>query len=77
MEVKIFDSIEFGNLRTLEKDGEILFCASDVANSLGYVRPADAISAHCRSTVKHSIATNQGNTTAMNFIKEGLRILEV
>ena len=70
MDLKIFDSMEFGSLRTIEKNGEVLFCASDVATALGYARPADAISAHCRSIAKLNTTTKQGNSAAMNFIKE-------
>ena len=71
MYLKIFDSMDFGSLRTIEKDGEVLFCASDVATALGYSNVSDAISRHCRSVVKHDTATTQGNLIAMNFIKEG------
>ena len=71
MDLRIFDSMEFGSLRTIEKDREILFCASDVATALGYSNISDAISRHCRSVVKHDTVTTQGNSTAMNFIKEG------
>ena len=70
MDLKIFDSMEFGSLRAIEKNGKILFCASDVASALGYARPADAISAHCKGSVKHSILTNGGNQLT-KFIPEG------
>lgn len=48
------------NVRTVEIDGEIWFVASDVAKTLGYVRPNDAVSQHCRYTAKHRISDNQG-----------------
>ena len=53
--LKIFSSDVFGNLRTWDNNGKIMFVASDVAKMLGYARPADAVSAHCRCTVKHRI----------------------
>lgn len=34
--------------------------ASDVAKALGYSRPADAITAHCKGAVKHRLPTNGG-----------------
>lgn len=53
-EIQIFNNEEFGQVRTVEIDGKPYFMASDVAKALGYSRPNDAISAHCRATVKHS-----------------------
>ena len=34
------------------------FCGKDVARALGYARPNDAISAHCKGSVKHRYLTN-------------------
>lgn len=31
-----FNNPDFGEVRTLEEDGKVLFCASDVAKALGY-----------------------------------------
>ena len=46
------------------------FLANDVARALGYKRPADAISAHCKGSVKHRYLTNGGEQEA-KFIPEG------
>lgn len=71
-ELDIFTSAEFGTLRTIEENGKIMFVASDVAKMLGYARPADAVSAHCRCTAKHSIPHPQGKgTLEVNIIPEG------
>ena len=70
-QVQIFENPAFGQVRTIEERGNVLFCGSDVAKALGYSRPNDAISQHCRSTVKHRIATTQGNAADFNFIPEG------
>ncbi len=48
----VFKNSSFGQLRTIEEDGKILFCAADVAKALGYINPRDAISRHCRGVVK-------------------------
>lgn len=69
-ELKIFESAEFGQVRTAEIDGKPYFCGSDVAKALGYLRPNDAISAHCRATVKHSTPIS-GKIQEINFIQEG------
>lgn len=71
-ELDIFTSAEFGTLRTIEENGKIMFVASDVAKMLGYARPADAVSAHCRCTAKHSVPHPQGKgTLEVNIIPEG------
>ena len=72
-ELEIFKNEEFGQIRTLEVDGKPYFVASDIAKALGYKRPNDAISAHCRYTVKHSIPHPQSKTKTMdvNIIPEG------
>lgn len=70
-ELQIFENNQFGQMRTITENGNTLFCGSDVAKALGYARPNDAISAHCRSTVKRRIATAQGNEADMSFIPEG------
>ena len=64
-ELKIFQNEEFGEVRIEIVNGKEMFCASDIAKSLGYKRPNDAISQHCKGTVKHRIATKQGNSTLM------------
>jgi prophage antirepressor-like protein len=49
-------------IRTVEIDGEIWFVASDVAKTLGYAKPSNAINTHCKSkgTLKQGIPTNSG-----------------
>lgn len=72
-EIKIFSKEEYGSIRTVEVDGKVYFVASDVAKSLGYARPNDAVSAHCRYTVKHSIPHPQskGKYMEVNVIPQG------
>lgn len=69
-ELIIFNNPEFGQIRTIEEDGKVLFCGSDVAKALGYKRPKDAVSAHCKGAVKRRTLTN-GGEQEMNFIPEG------
>lgn len=70
-ELQIFQNPEFGEIRTIEENGKVLFCGSDIAKALGYKRPNDAISAHCRGTVKRRITDSIGREQEMNFIPEG------
>lgn len=79
-ELQIFKNNDFGEIRTLEEDGKILFCASDVAKSLGYAKPQNAINTHCKGALKRGIGVETGKkadgTTAiqnieMLFIYEG------
>lgn len=77
-ELMIFSNPEFGRVRTLEENGTVFFCGTDVARALGYSNPRDAVSRHCRGVVKRdgvSLTTNQrGKTTEqtveMSFIPE-------
>ena len=68
--VKTFVNEEFGSVRTIEENGKILFCGSDVAKALGYRRPKDAITAHCKGAVKRRLLTN-GGAQEMKMISEG------
>lgn len=69
-ELMVFNNSEFGEIRTIEEDGKVLFCGSDVAKALGYKRPADAITAHCKGSVIRRLPTNGGKQDA-KFIPEG------
>lgn len=68
--IKTFVNEEFGSVRTIEENGKILFCGSDVAKALGYRRPKDAINAHCKGAVKRRLLTN-GGVQEMKMISEG------
>lgn len=69
-DLTIFESPEFGSIRTVEEDGKVLFCGNDVAKALGYKRPADAITAHCKGSVIRRLPT-AGGEQSMKFIPEG------
>lgn len=45
-ELQIFESNEFGKIRTVEKDGVPWLVGKDVAQALGYVNPRKALSDH-------------------------------
>lgn len=52
----------FDDIRTVEIDGEIWFVAADVATTLGYKKPHDAIKSHCKEkgSVKYGLLTKGG-----------------
>lgn len=75
-----FSNPDFGEIRTIEENGNVLFCGSDVAKALGYAKPQNAISTHCRGALKRGIGVQTGTkadgspTTQeveMLFITEG------
>lgn len=67
--IQIFKNSDFGEIRTLEENGAVLFCGSDVAKALGYARPNDAVTQHCRATVKRRTPIS-GKMQDINFIPE-------
>jgi Prophage antirepressor len=68
-DLQIFNNPEFGTVRTLEEDSNVLFCGSDVATALGYAKPQNAIAAHCKGALKRGIPTTSGDQE-MLFIPE-------
>ena len=70
-ELMIFNNPEFGDIRTIEEDGKVLFCGSDVARALGYKNPTKAIADHCKGTVERRTNDSLGRQQMMKFIPEG------
>ena len=71
-EMQVFNNPEFGEVRTIEENGDILFCGSDVAKALGYTNPSKAINDHCRGdlTKRYPIVDALGRTQGAIFIPE-------
>ncbi len=70
MEISTFNDSEFGEIRTIQKEDKVLFCGSDIARALGYARPADAISAHCKGVCVLP-TPSAGGVQNTKFITEG------
>lgn len=80
-DLKIFKNDQFGEIRTVEENGTVLFCGSDIAGALGYSNTRDAINRHCKpegvvkrdgvsqTTNQYGVTTEQ--TVEMKFINEG------
>lgn len=69
-ELKIFENPEFGEIRTVEIDGEPWLVGKDVAAALGYSNPRDALGAHVDDEDKATVAIHDGsqnrNMTVIN-----------
>ena len=69
-ELKIFENREFGAIRTVEEEGKVLFCGTDIASALGYTNPRKAVRDHTKGGTKRSTPTMSGEQE-MTFIPEG------
>lgn len=70
-ELQIFNSPEFGDIRTVEIDGKPYFAGTDVAKALGYKDTVNALKQHCRGVVKHHLTDSLGRSQEASFISEG------
>ena len=71
--LQIFNSEEFGQIRTVDIKGKIFFVAKDVATALGYKDTINAIKRHCKWVSKHNLPHPQSKTKTIevNIIPEG------
>ena len=70
-ELQIFKNSEFGEIRTLEIEGEPWFVGKDVAEVLGYSNPRDALSKHVDNEDKGVAKCDTlGGTQEMAIINE-------
>ena len=68
--IKIFKNAAFGEVRVADINGKPMFAASDVAKALGYARPADAVTAHCKGVaILPTPSANQFGTVVMQDMK--------
>ena len=76
--IKIFQNQEFGAIRTISNEqGDVMFCAKDVCDALGYRRSNDAVRVHVEpeDAVKRSTPTNSGNQMMIFINESGLYAL--
>lgn len=70
-ELKIFNSVEFGEIRTVTIDGEPWFAGKDVATALGYVDTFGALKKHVDPEDKQNCQNDSFNTPrGMTIINE-------
>lgn len=60
-ELQIFNSEEFGEIRTVEIDNEPWFVGKDVAVALGYSNTRDALNRHVDNDDKNTVVIPDGN----------------
>lgn len=72
-EVQVFTNQRFGEIRTIEENGRVLFCGSDVAKALGYSDTPKAIKNHCKidGWAIYPVTDSLGRTQQAKFINEG------
>lgn len=68
--LQIFNSEEFGEIRTIEIDRKPYFVGTDVTKALGYSNPRKAILDHCKGVTKRDTPTSSG-IQSMSYINEG------
>lgn len=70
--VQIFNSEEFGEIRTIEIDGEVWFVGKDIAEKLGYSQTDKAISRHIDEDdrTKRPLIDRLGRTQETTIINE-------
>lgn len=60
-ELKIFENPVFGQVRTVEREGEPWFVGKDVAQALGYSNTRDALDRHVDDEDKNTVVNFDGN----------------
>ena len=75
-ELQIFQSPEFGRVRTVSIDGEPWFVGKDVATALGYSNPSNAVVAHVddedKTTYSFQVSGSNYKTKATCINESGL-----
>ena len=76
-ELQIFNSKEFGDIRTVTIDNEPWFVGKDVATALGYAKPLNALSTHVEKddSLKQGITDSLGREQETIFNESGLYAL--
>ena len=74
-EIQIFQNVEFGAIRTMSNEqGEVMFCAKDVAEALGYTNTMKAVRDHVddEDKLRERIVLSGQNREAIFINESGL-----
>lgn len=71
-ELKIFENPAFGQVRTVEREGEPWFVGKDVAEALGYSNTKDALTAHVDEEDKSILQRSEIATIENHIPKSAL-----
>ena len=77
-EIQIFQNVEFGAIRTMSNEqGEVMFCAKDVAEALGYTNTMKAVRDHVEEEdkLRERIVLSGQNREAIFINESGLYAL--
>ena len=77
-EIQIFQNVEFGAIRTMSNEqGEVMFCAKDVAEALGYTNTMKAVRDHVddEDKLRERIVLSGQNREAIFINESGLYAL--
>jgi prophage antirepressor-like protein len=71
-EIQVFNNPDFGDIRTVEIDGEIWLVGNDVAAALGYAKPYNAVQRHVDEddTLIQGVVDSRGQTQQTKVINE-------
>ena len=71
-DIQIFNNSDFGDIRTVEIDGEAWFVGKDVAGALGYAKPLGAVSKNVEKddSLKRGLMDSLGREQETIFINE-------
>ena len=72
-EIQIFKNQEFGAIRTMSNEqGEVMFCAKDVCDALGYAKARNAVMQHVDEddALKQGVIDSLGRKQFTTFINE-------
>lgn len=65
-----YQSPEFGEIRTIEENGIVYFCAKDVCDILGYTNSHKAVADHCKGVTNRYPLQTKGGKQLATFITE-------
>lgn len=69
-EIKIFSNDQFGQIRTINQNGEPWFAGTDIAKALGYANTKDAILSHVEDEDRRLIQRSEIATLENNLPKD-------
>lgn len=70
-DIQVFKNEDLNaSIRTVEEDGQVLFCGKDIAATLGYSNHNDALKRHCKGVVKRYPLQTAGGLQEVSFITE-------
>ena len=72
MDIQIFNSPQFGNIRVAGTSEQPMFCAADVCKALGYSNGRDALAKHVDEgdVAKCDTIDNLGRTQQVSYVNE-------